>query len=269
MRYCRFQWNGHSCYGRVELRTGEAWIVELIEAPEEDLAYRVEHGSSRAPEGFRATPLAAAELLAPVTPSKIVCIGRNYRDHVKEILNSMPDDAPLSPVLFLKPPSSLLAPRGVIVRPRVAQRVDYEGELAVVIGKRARKIEAEQWRQYVRGYTVANDVTARDLQYSDGQWARAKGFDSFCPVGPVITDEIDPEQARIETRVNGELRQNESATRLIFPIPLLIAFITDVMTLEPGDLVLTGTPAGIGMLDRDDRVVVSIEGVGALENTVL
>jgi 2-keto-4-pentenoate hydratase/2-oxohepta-3-ene-1,7-dioic acid hydratase in catechol pathway len=262
MRYCRFLWEGRTEYGRVEMRGQEPWIAERIEAPAEDLTYRLQ--TAAATKVFASMPLTAAQLLAPATPSKIVCIGRNYRDHVKE----MEHDLPKEPLIFLKPPSALLAPGAAIVRPTLSQRVDYEGELAVVIGKRARRIRAEDWRAYVRGYTAANDVTARDLQASDGQWSRAKGFDTFCPAGPMISDEIDAANARIETRVNGELRQSGTTADLIFPIPVLLEYISAAMTLEPGDLVLTGTPAGVGRLECGDRVEVCIEGLGALANPV-
>ena len=198
-------------------------------------------------------------------PGKIVCLGRNYRDHAKELGNEVPAE----PLLFFKPPSSLLAPGGVVQMPPTSARVDFEGELALVIGRRASKLKPDaDWRSYVRGYTVANDVTARDLQKKDGQWARAKGFDTFCPVGPFVSDEVDPEAGlTVETRVNGELRQHGSTTDFIFPIPALLAYITAAITLEPGDLLLTGTPAGVGPLAAGDRVEVAIDGLGVLSNT--
>jgi 2-keto-4-pentenoate hydratase/2-oxohepta-3-ene-1,7-dioic acid hydratase in catechol pathway len=211
-------------------------------------------------------PLMAADLLPPVTPSKIVCVGRNYRDHAKELGN----DVPSEPLLFFKPPSSLLKPGGIIQMPPAATRVDFEGELALVIGKRASKLQADaDWRSFVRGFTLANDVTARDLQKKDGQWTRAKGFDTFCPVGPWVSDEIDPSTGlTIETRVNGELRQHGSTADFIFTIPELLTYITAAITLEPGDLVLTGTPAGVGPLAPSDRVEVSMAGLGVLANAV-
>jgi len=210
-------------------------------------------------------PLNAAQLLAPVTPSKIICVGRNYRDHANELGNEVPTE----PLLFFKPPSSLLAPGGVVRTPAASSRVDFEGELALVIGKRLTKFAAgEDWRSVVRGYTLANDVTARDLQKKDGQWTRAKGFDTFCPVGPIVSDEIDPAAGVIiETRVNGELRQHGSTLDFIFGIPELLVYISAAITLEPGDLILTGTPAGVGPLVAGDRVDVSITGLGVLLNT--
>jgi 2-keto-4-pentenoate hydratase/2-oxohepta-3-ene-1,7-dioic acid hydratase in catechol pathway len=264
MKYCRFLQNGEACYGRVEERGGELWIAGAAETPEEDLAWRLRRAQQGPQPAFEPLPLSRAQLLAPVTPSKILCVGRNYRDHAAELGNEVPAE----PLVFSKPPSSLLAPGGVVRMPAASQRVDYEGELAVVIGRRAAKIDPADWRSYVRGYTLANDVTARDLQKKDGQWTRAKGFDTFCPVGPLVTDEIDPETGvEIETRVNGALRQHGSTRDFIFPLAQLLAWITAAMTLEPGDLVLTGTPAGVGALQAGDVVRVSVAGLGALENS--
>ena len=271
MRYCRFIFEGHVHYGSVEDRAKEPWIVDLAAAPEEDLAFHLAHARKSAlvadPTGFdfEPMPLSAADLLAPVTPSKIVCVGRNYRDHAKELGNEVPAE----PLLFFKPPSSLLNPGGVVRMPAAAARVDFEGELALVIGKRATKLKPDaDWRSVVRGYTLANDVTARDLQKKDGQWTRAKGFDSFCPVGPWVSDEVDPAAGlEIETHVNGELRQHGSTADFIFGIPELLVYITAAITLEPGDLVLTGTPAGVGPLNAGDCVEVSMPGLGVLTNT--
>jgi 2-keto-4-pentenoate hydratase/2-oxohepta-3-ene-1,7-dioic acid hydratase in catechol pathway len=264
MKVCRFVFENQPRYGAVEDRDGEQWIVRLIEAPEEDLAYRIARfGATADGANFAPMLLSAVHLLAPVTPSKIVCIGRNYRDHVKE----MDSELPTEPLLFLKPPSALLAPGGIVRMPAISARVDFEGELALVIGRRVRNLPEEEWRSAIRGYTLANDVTARDLQSKDGQWSRAKGFDTFCPVGPIVSDEIDPELGvTIETRVNGEVRQHASTLDFIFPIPRLLAHITAAMTLEPGDLVLTGTPAGIAPLKAGDLVDITIPGLGVLRN---
>src|SRR5580698_5047939 len=204
MQYCRFVHDGLARYGSVEMRDNEFWIVSLTSAPEEDLAGRVVHQRAAASNaGFQPIKLLAAQLLAPVLPSKIICVGRNYRDHAKELGNEVPTE----PLLFFKPPSSLLAPGGVIRMPKASARVDFEGELAVVIAKRARKLHRdEDLRPYIHGYTLANDVTARDLQKKDGQWTRAKGFDTFCPVGPIVETELDLAAGlTIETHVNGEL----------------------------------------------------------------
>jgi len=264
MKYCRFLLDDQIHYGAVEARGGEDWIVDLADAPEEDLRFRLAHDLASA-LSFEPMPLSAAELLPPVTPTKIICVGRNYRDHAKELGNEVPTE----PLLFFKPPSSLLAPGGVIRLPAAAARVDFEGELALVIARRVRNLKAEEWAKAIRGYTLANDVTARDLQKKDGQWTRAKGFDTFCPVGPIVSDEVDPEAGlTIETRVNGELRQQGSTLDFIFRIPELLAYITAAITLEPGDLVLTGTPAGVGPLVSGDRVEVTVFGLGVLANTV-
>lgn len=265
MKYCRFWLNGATHYGSVEDRNGGSWITELVEPPEEDLAFRLKHGRSAA-LGFQPMPLSAVQLLAPVTPSKIVCVGRNYRAHVRELGNEMPTE----PLIFLKPPSSLLAPGGVIRMPAVSERVDFEGELAVVIGRRARNLKPDaNWRDVVRGFTLANDVTARDLQKKDDQWTRAKGFDTFCPVGPIVSDELDLDAGlTIETHLNGERRQQGNTLDFIFSIRELLAFITTVFTLEPGDLLLTGTPSGIAPLSSGDSIEVSIPGLGVLANTV-
>jgi 2-keto-4-pentenoate hydratase/2-oxohepta-3-ene-1,7-dioic acid hydratase in catechol pathway len=265
MKYCRFRFENQTRYGAVEEREGELWIVDFARAPEEDLAYRLEHQSDPSRSfHFDPMPLGVAELMTPVTPSKIVCVGRNYRDHVKE----MGSELPTEPLLFFKPVSALLAPGGVVRMPAASARVDFEGELALVIGRRVRNLDQKDWRGAVRGLTLANDVTARDLQNKDGQWTRAKGFDTFCPVGPIISDEVNVEAGvQIETRVNGEVRQHATTLDFIFPISKLLAYITAAMTLEPGDLVLTGTPSGVGPLKGGDCVEVSIPGLGKLANT--
>jgi 2-keto-4-pentenoate hydratase/2-oxohepta-3-ene-1,7-dioic acid hydratase in catechol pathway len=267
MKYCRFSINNQTHYGSVEDRSGELWISALAPAPAEDLAYRLAlEESDTGNFDFAPMLLSAANLLPPVTPSKIVCVGRNYRAHVRE----MGSEIPTEPLIFLKPPSSLLAPGGVIRMPAVSGRVDFEGELAVVIGRRARNLKpGANWRDVVRGFTLANDVTARDLQSKDDQWTRAKGFDTFCPIGPFISDELDLDAGlNLETRLNGEIRQHASTLDFIFSLPELLVFITSVFTLEPGDLLLTGTPSGIAPLSPGDRVEVSIPGLGVLANTV-
>lgn len=274
MRYCRFLFEGKPHYGKVETRAGEFWIVDLAAAPEEDLAFHLARLRAEAAGGvvsdaaafdFEPMPLAAAELLAPVTPSKILCVGRNYREHAKELGNEVPAE----PLIFSKPPSSLLAPGGVVRMPAASQRVDFEGELALVIGRRTARFKADgDWRGAIRGYTLANDVTARDLQKKEAQWTRPKGWDTFCPVGPFVSDEIDTAAGvTLETRVNGELKQQGSTADFLFTIPQLLAYITEAVTLEPGDLVLTGTPSGVGPLKAGDRVEVSIAGLGVLANT--
>ena len=203
-------------------------------------------------------------LLPPSQPSKIVCVGLNYVKHAQELKMPLPDE----PILFLKPPSAILAPGGQIVYPSSSIQVDYEGELAVVIGKRCRNISADEAEKYILGYTCFNDVTARDLQRKDGQWTRAKSFDTFAPFGPWI-GKIDPSDADIKTRVNGKLVQDSNTSDLIFSVPRLVQFISAVMTLEPGDVIATGTPPGVGQLQKGDLVEVEIEGIGVLKNSVV
>jgi 2-keto-4-pentenoate hydratase/2-oxohepta-3-ene-1,7-dioic acid hydratase in catechol pathway len=203
-------------------------------------------------------------LLAPIVPSKIICVGRNYVAHAKEHNAEVPE----VPLLFLKPPSSISNPNDKIILPPQSRQVEHEAELAVVIGKRGRWIALEETSEYICGFTIANDVTARDLQRSDGQWTRAKGFDTFCPFGPWIQTDFDPADALITCHVNGEMRQMASTRDMVFSVRQLIAYASSVMTLEPGDLLLTGTPAGVGPLKSGDIVEVSIEGLGKLTNPV-
>ncbi|MBD7956655.1 fumarylacetoacetate hydrolase family protein [Microbacterium sp. Sa4CUA7] len=219
--------------------------------------------------GFETTgqrvPVSEVTLLAPVIPrSKIVCVGKNYRDHAAE----MGGEAPAAPLLFFKPNTSVIGPGDTIVRPTQSERTDYEGELAVVIGRVAKNVPAERALDYVFGYTIANDVTARDLQQSDGQWARAKGFDTFCPLGPVIETEFDlTGPARVVTRVNGEVRQDGPLTDMVHSVADVIAYASAAFTLLPGDVILTGTPAGVGPFVAGDVVEVEITGLGILRNT--
>ncbi|HTZ89127.1 MAG TPA: fumarylacetoacetate hydrolase family protein [Alloacidobacterium sp.] len=258
MKYCRFQTGAGPQYGEVVDRGGALWIERLLPPFEEDPWTKF----SSLP--FEPLPLSKVHVLAPVVPRKIVCIGRNYRDHAAELGN----EAPKEPLLFLKAPSAVIGPGDDIRIPQQSQRVDFEGELAVVIGKTAAQLGAdEDVRPYIRGYTIVNDVTARDLQKSDGQWSRAKGFDTFCPMGPLVTDEIDPWTGiAVETRLNGELKQHGNTRDLIFPVDALLRYITAAMTLFPGDVIPTGTPAGVAPMQPRDRVEVTIEGIGTLAN---
>ena len=214
--------------------------------------------------------LSDVRLLAPVIPrSKVVAIGRNYRAHAAELGNDVPEE----PLMFLKPNTSVVGPGDQVFYPPQSERLDYEGELAVVIGRICRDVPPEQATDVIFGYTIANDVTARDLQRKDGQFTRAKGFDSFCPLGPWIETDLDPQTfaagVSIQTHLNGELVQDGSTKDMIFDIPTLVASITSVMTLLPGDVILTGTPDGIGPMQPGDEVEVSIAGLGALTNTVV
>jgi 2-keto-4-pentenoate hydratase/2-oxohepta-3-ene-1,7-dioic acid hydratase in catechol pathway len=209
--------------------------------------------------------MSEAKLLAPVSPSKIVCVGRNYLEHAQELGNKMPEE----PLLFLKPSSSIIGSGDDIELPRQSQQVEHEGELGVVIGKTARKLtDDEDALSYVFGYTCVNDVTARDLQRKDVQFTRGKGFDTFCPVGPWIVTDIDPTKVTVTTRVNGEVKQNGNTADMAFPVPFLIKYISNIMTLYPGDLIATGTPAGVSKMKNGDKVEVEVEGIGVLENSI-
>ena len=209
-------------------------------------------------------PLPAVRLLAPVLPSKVVCIGKNYADHVAE----MDGTAPVNPVMFLKPSTSVVGPGDAVLLPRDSKRVDHEAELAVVIGRLCREVPRERAAEVVLGYTCANDVTARDQQQADGQWTRGKGHDTFCPLGPWIETEVDPDDLRVRCEVDEVVRQDGRTRDLLHGVPDLIAWISAVMTLIPGDVILTGTPAGVGPLQPGEVVTVDVEGVGALSNPV-
>ena len=210
------------------------------------------------------TKIAKVDLLPPAEPSKIICVGRNYGAHAAEHDAEVPE----LPLIFLKPPSSLLPDGGRILLPPQSEQVEHEAELAVVIGQGGRWIAREKSSDYILGFTIANDVTARDLQRQDGQWTRGKGFDTFCPLGPWLEIDLDPSDTLITCSVNDQMRQMASTRDMIFPIPTLIAYISSIMSLEPGDVILTGTPAGVGMLKDGDEVIVEIEGIGKLSNQV-
>jgi 2-keto-4-pentenoate hydratase/2-oxohepta-3-ene-1,7-dioic acid hydratase in catechol pathway len=210
------------------------------------------------------TPLADVKLTTPCQPSKIVCVGRNYIEHAKELGNEVPK----VPLIFLKPPSSIIASGEAIMLPPQSKQVEHEGELVVVIGKRARNVTAEEAKKFILGYTIGNDVTARDLQKTDGQWTRAKGFDTFCSFGPWIDTDFDPSDAVLTCRVNGQMRQMASTRDMVFNVGTLVAYISSIMTLEPGDIIFTGTPAGVGELKNGDRVDVEIDGLGRISNPV-
>src|SRR5712664_4237850 len=215
--------------------------------------------------GSRSSRLSEVRLLAPVEPSKIVCIGRNYAAHAAELGNEVPKE----PLMFLKPPSSIIGPDEAIVLTKYAQRVEHEGELALVMGRRCSQLsDADDALSFVMGYTCLNDVTARDLQKSDVQFTRAKGFDTFCPVGPHIESELPPEDLLVEALVNGQLRQSGRTSLMIFPPAFLVRWISRMMTLEPGDLIATGTPAGVGPIAHGDAVDVRVGGIGVLRNPV-
>lgn len=250
MKYVRFERPEGPCWGVVK---GEEVLI-LSKPPYEELDY----------DGGR-LPLNQCRLLPPCTPSKIVCVGKNYAEHARE-LGSEP---PGFPVLFLKGLNTLNRHEGSVHAPDFVGRLDYEGELAVVIKRRAKDVKAKDFADYVLGYTCLNDVTARDVQRHDGQWTRGKSMDGFCPVGPFVVDDVDPAALKIETRLNGKAVQQGSTADFITPVDKLIEFITASMTLEPGDVIATGTPAGIGPMIPGDVVEVDIEGVGVLKNQVI
>ena len=209
-------------------------------------------------------PLDDVRLLAPILPSKVVCLGKNYAAHAAEFGGEVPEE----PLVFLKPSTSVSGPGDPIPLPPISNRVDYEGELAVVIGRIARNLRAEETFRYILGYTCGNDVTLRDLQKKDDQWARAKGFDGSCPLWPWVETELDPIDVHLETWVNGEVRQSASTSEMVFGVATIIEFVTTFMTLLPGDVIMTGTPEGVGKLEPGDRVEVVIDGIGVLLNPV-
>jgi 2-keto-4-pentenoate hydratase/2-oxohepta-3-ene-1,7-dioic acid hydratase in catechol pathway len=249
VRLVRFLVRGQAAYGTLE---GDA-VVELQGGGMDSLI----------PTGvnYRSSEV---RLVAPCAPTKIVAVGLNYRDHARELDMPVPEE----PIIFLKPPTTLVGPDEAIRYPAMSNQVDYEAELGVVIGKTARGISPGQAREHILGYTCANDVTARDLQKKDGQWTRAKSFDTFCPVGPWIETDLDPADLLVESYLNGERRQSSRTSQFLFDIPRLVGFISRVMTLYPGDLIITGTPAGIGPMRPGDEIEVRIEGIGSLINTV-
>ncbi|TKJ36948.1 hypothetical protein CEE37_14645 [candidate division LCP-89 bacterium B3_LCP] len=251
MQFIRYRFGDKSRWGRL----GGDHIVELSAPPWDEKS-----------EEMRRFILGDdTHLLPPCEPTKIICVGKNYSAHIQELHPG--ENLPEEPLLFMKPPSALLKPNGTILLPPQSERVDYEGEMAVVIGKRLSRGSDEQSREAIFGYTLANDVTARDLQRKDVQFTRGKGFDTFCPVGPLLTTYL-PENPTIITRVNGEERQRASLSNMIFPPVKIVKFISEIMTLYPGDLILTGTPEGVGPLKNGDIVEVELQGIGILHNSV-
>ncbi len=253
MRFVRFRAEGRVAYGRVEGEQVLPLAGDLFSG----------RAGDREPAG-EARPLADVELLAPVRPGKIVCVGLNYQNHAREFGLAIPDE----PLLFIKPPSAVIGPGAPIVLPAMSRRVDYEGELVAVIGRTLSRAAPAEAAAGILGFTCGNDVTARDLQKRDGQWTRAKSFDTFAPLGPWIVAGLDPADLEIATHVNGRRVQSDTTAGMIFPVPDLVAFISQVMTLEPGDAVFTGTPAGVGPLAPGDVVEVEIAGIGRLANPV-
>ena len=249
MKFVKIERDGQAVWGEVR----EDTVFTLTQPPFERLSY---DGAS--------CPLGECTLLAPCEATKIVCVGTNYYDHAVEMGEGVPD----KPILFLKAPNTINCPDGAVHAPDFVQRLDYEGELAFVIRRRAKDVKAEDYAGYILGYTCLNDVTARDIQKGDGQWSRGKSMDGFAPIGPVVTDEVDPADLAIETRLNGKVVQSGRTSQFMTKVPELLAFITASMTLEPGDVVTTGTPAGIGPMHPGDTVEVEVEGIGVLRNVV-
>lgn len=250
MKYVRIDRPGGPSWGVVK---GED-VFTLSRPPYADLEY----------DGGK-LPLSQCKLLAPCEPTKIICVGKNYVDHARE----MGTEPPGFPVLFIKAPNTLNHPDGAVHAPGFVGRLDYEGELAIVIRKRAKDVKAKSFSDFVLGYTCLNDVTARDVQQHDGQWSRGKSMDGFCPVGPWVVDELDPAMLKLQTRLNGKTVQQGNTVDFITSVPQLLEFITASMTLEPGDVVATGTPAGIGSMIPGDRVEVEVEGIGILANQII
>jgi 2-keto-4-pentenoate hydratase/2-oxohepta-3-ene-1,7-dioic acid hydratase in catechol pathway len=275
MRIARFAVNDEVKFGIVDggiSASGENGTGEAIGQQQADLRVAEIAGHPFGPSAGDAALtgatylLADVRLLAPVLPSKVVAIGKNYLEHARETGS----EPPAEPLIFLKPSTAVVGPGDTIVRPvQLSQRVDYEGELAIVFGRLCREVPAARVPEVIFGYTCANDVTARDLQAKDGQWARAKGFDTFCPLGPWIETGLDPSDVRLTTAVNGEVKQDSRTSLLIHDITTLVTYVTSVMTMLPGDVILTGTPEGIGPLAAGDSVSVSVEGIGALTNRVV
>jgi 2-keto-4-pentenoate hydratase/2-oxohepta-3-ene-1,7-dioic acid hydratase in catechol pathway len=267
MRFVRFVWQWSET---PNLESAPYWgmMVDDLIYPLADAPYARILDGRYAPEVLAEVgPLAieSVRLLAPVTPSKIICVGRNYADHAAETGSEVPKE----PLIFLKAISSLLDVGEDVVYPSISQRVDHEAEIAVLIGKHCRFVDEADALDYVFGYTVANDVTARDLQNSDGQWSRAKGFDTFCPVGPWIDSNFDPRNRAVRCQVNDTMRQESNTDKMIFSIPHVISYISQAMTLVPGDLILMGTPDGISAVQPGDVMTVEVEGLGVLRNTVI
>ncbi len=249
MKIARFNLNGEIRFGSITSDQVSLFVGNPLE--------------SKALSG-EVVPVAQVQLLAPVSPSKVICIGMNYAAHAAEISQDVPDE----PLMFFKPISSIIGPGDSIVLPHQSDQVELEVELAIVIGKQAKSISKAEVKDHIFGYTIGNDVTARDIQFSDLQWARAKGFDTFCPLGPWIETEFDPRGKRLDSRVHGELRQHAITNDMIFDVETIVSFVSENITLLPGDVILTGSPAGISRITHGDDVECEIEGIGVLRNLV-
>ncbi|TVT49432.1 fumarylacetoacetate hydrolase family protein [Amycolatopsis rhizosphaerae] len=251
MRLARIAHPGGVAFASIEGEGGDAQVLEIAE-----------HPFGKPNFTGKRWPLADVRLLAPILPSKVIAVGRNYAAHAAEFGNEVPSD----PMIFIKPSTSVIGPNAAIKLPAASQRVDFEGELAVVIGQPVRNVPASRAASVILGYTIANDVSARDLQKSDGQWGRAKGFDTFCPLGPWIETAVDPSDLALRTELDGVVKQDSRTSLLVHKIPELVEFVSGVMTLLPGDVILTGTPEGVGPMTAGQQVSITIEGIGTLTN---
>lgn len=250
MKFAKFSVNGQESFGIVDGDTIKEITGNFFEQYDfTGVVYKLEQ----------------VTLLAPTNPTKIICIGVNYKDHAQEMNVQLPEE----PLMFMKPSTTIVGPAGQIVYPALSRRVDYEGELAVVINKATKNITPAEAGNNIFGYTCANDVTARDLQMKDGQWTRGKSFDTFLPIGPWIETELDPTNLEIATRLNGKVVQHSNTEQMVFNVYELVSAISQVMTLLPGDIIITGTPSGVGQLKPGDKIEIEIKGIGALTNTVI
>lgn len=250
MKYARFQYQSKACYGEIE---GEK--IFLL-----DQSF---HEASCQRTGVMVN-LSEVKLLTPVQPSKIICVGLNYSKHIEEMGDTLHEE----PVIFLKPLTTLIGPEDEVVIPQMSDRVEYEAELVVVIGKTMKDVAEDQVFDSIFGYTCGNDVTARDLQQKDGQWTRSKGFDTFCPMGPWIVTDLDSSELDIRSILNGETKQSSNTKYFIYSVAKLISYISQIMTLNPGDVIMTGTPEGVGPMKSGDEIVIEVEGIGQLSNTI-
>jgi 2-keto-4-pentenoate hydratase/2-oxohepta-3-ene-1,7-dioic acid hydratase in catechol pathway len=250
LKFLRFQYNNKPRYGFIE-------DDKIIEVSAKDYLTNNHKRLRECPVNVK--------ILPPVNPSKIICVGLNYRDHADELGMEIPEE----PIIFLKPPSSIIGDRDPIIYPPMSREVDYEVELAVVISKEAKNVDREDAKNFIAGYTILNDVTARDLQRKDGQWTRSKSFDTFCPIGPWIETDIKPHELEISLHLNGEPRQHSNTRNMIFDVYQLVEFVSNIMTLKKGDIIATGTPPGVGPMKPGDEIEASIEDIGTLKNKVI
>jgi 2-keto-4-pentenoate hydratase/2-oxohepta-3-ene-1,7-dioic acid hydratase in catechol pathway len=257
LKFLRFMYQG-------KVRTGYFNGEEIIETPVHILDALSAPEESTQPK-IQSYMMGEVQILPPVSPSKVICVGLNYRDHAGELNMDIPEE----PIIFMKPPTGVIGHLEDIIYPTTSQEVDYEAEMAIVMSKKAKNVSADEAWDFIGGYTVLNDVTARDLQRKDGQWTRAKSFDTFCPIGPCIETELDPHNQDISLKLNGEIKQDSNTKNMIFGVHELVEFVSHIMTLNPGDVIATGTPPGVGQIQSDDMVQIQVDGIGILENRVI